>query len=96
MESALALVHSRYSTNTFPRWGLAQPFHLLAHNGEINTLQGNLHWMKARESRMRSRVLGADLREGPAARVRGPERFGGPRPGARAPGPRGPEPARTP
>ena len=61
MESALALVHSRYSTNTFPRWGLAQPFHLLAHNGEINTLQGNLHWMKAREARMRSRVLGADL-----------------------------------
>ena len=61
LESALALVHSRYSTNTFPRWGLAQPFHLLAHNGEINTLQGNLHWMKARQSRMRSRVLGADL-----------------------------------
>ncbi len=61
MESALALVHSRYSTNTFPRWGLAQPFHLLAHNGEINTLQGNLHWMQARQSRMKSRVLGADL-----------------------------------
>ena len=55
MESALALVHSRYSTNTFPQWGLAQPFHLLAHNGEINTLQGNVHWLKARESRMQSR-----------------------------------------
>ncbi|MBV8130876.1 MAG: glutamate synthase large subunit [Planctomycetaceae bacterium] len=63
MESALALVHSRYSTNTFPRWGLAQPFHLLAHNGEINTLQGNLHWMKAREPWMQSRVLGADLKK---------------------------------
>ena len=48
MESALALVHSRYSTNTFPQWGLAQPFHLLAHNGEINTLQGNVHWLQAR------------------------------------------------
>ena len=63
IESALALVHSRYSTNTFPRWGLAQPFHLLAHNGEINTLQGNVHWMKARESQMKSRVLGSELRK---------------------------------
>lgn len=63
IESALALVHSRYSTNTFPRWGLAQPFHLLAHNGEINTLQGNIHWMKARESQMKSRVLGSEMRK---------------------------------
>ncbi len=58
MESALALVHSRYSTNTFPRWGLAQPFHLLAHNGEINTLQGNLHWMKARSRGCRAACWG--------------------------------------
>lgn len=48
--SALALVHSRYSTNTFPRWDLAQPFRLLGHNGEINTIRGNRSWMKARES----------------------------------------------
>ncbi|MFH1692378.1 MAG: glutamate synthase large subunit [Candidatus Omnitrophota bacterium] len=50
IESALCLVHSRYSTNTFPTWDLAQPFRFLAHNGEINTLRGNLNWMKARES----------------------------------------------
>ncbi|MBV8270627.1 MAG: glutamate synthase large subunit, partial [Planctomycetaceae bacterium] len=61
MESALALVHSRYSTNTLPQWGLAQPFHLLAHNGEINTLQGNVNWLRARQPRMRSAVLKDDL-----------------------------------
>jgi glutamate synthase (NADPH/NADH) large chain len=49
VESALALVHSRFSTNTFPRWRLAQPFRYIAHNGEINTLQGNLNWMRTRE-----------------------------------------------
>jgi glutamate synthase (NADPH/NADH) large chain len=54
-------VHSRYSTNTFPQWGLAQPFHLLAHNGEINTLNGNVHWLEARQPRMQSRRLGQDL-----------------------------------
>jgi glutamate synthase (NADPH/NADH) large chain len=59
--SALALVHSRYSTNTFPQWGLAQPFHLLAHNGEINTLSGNVRWLEAREPRMKSPRLGDDL-----------------------------------
>ena len=48
--SGLALVHSRFSTNTFPTWGLAQPFRLLAHNGEINTIRGNRGWMEARES----------------------------------------------
>ena len=48
--SGLALVHSRFSTNTFPTWSLAQPFRLLAHNGEINTIRGNRGWMKARES----------------------------------------------
>ncbi len=58
MESALALVHSRYSTNTFPNWGLAQPFHMLAHNGEINTLQGNMTWLGARQPQMRSPGLG--------------------------------------
>jgi glutamate synthase (NADPH) large chain len=61
MESALALVHSRYSTNTMPQWALAQPFHTLAHNGEINTLNGNVHWLKARQSMMRDGALGEDL-----------------------------------
>ena len=56
--SGLALVHSRFSTNTFPKWKLAQPFRLLAHNGEINTIRGNRGWMKARESVLSSEYLG--------------------------------------
>ena len=56
--SGLALVHSRFSTNTFPTWSLAQPFRLLAHNGEINTIRGNRGWMKARESVLSSEALG--------------------------------------
>ncbi len=62
--SGLALVHSRFSTNTFPKWKLAQPFRLLAHNGEINTIRGNRGWMKARESVLGSEALGdiKDLR----------------------------------
>ena len=56
--SGLALVHSRFSTNTFPTWSLAQPFRLLAHNGEINTIRGNRGWMKARESVLSSEILG--------------------------------------
>ena len=60
--SGLALVHSRFSTNTFPTWSLAQPFRLLAHNGEINTIRGNRAWMKARESVLGSEALG-DIRE---------------------------------
>jgi len=60
--SGLALVHSRFSTNTFPTWGLAQPFRLLAHNGEINTIRGNRGWMEARESVLSSPALG-DIRE---------------------------------
>ena len=59
--SKLALVHSRYSTNTFPSWPLAQPFRMIAHNGEINTVQGNRNWMRARQSQLESEVLG-DLR----------------------------------
>ncbi|MEO6942890.1 MAG: glutamate synthase large subunit [Terrimesophilobacter sp.] len=59
--SRLALVHSRYSTNTFPSWPLAQPFRLLAHNGEINTVQGNRNWMRARQSQLESELLG-DIR----------------------------------
>jgi glutamate synthase (NADPH/NADH) large chain len=58
IQSAIALVHSRFSTNTFPSWDLAQPFRMLAHNGEINTVKGNRFWMKARESILKSDVLG--------------------------------------
>jgi len=61
MESALALVHQRFSTNTFPSWDLAQPFRMIAHNGEINTLRGNINWMAARRHAMKSQFLGEDL-----------------------------------
>src|SRR5216684_432026 len=60
-QSALALVHSRYSTNTFPSWELAHPYRLIAHNGEINTLRGNVNWMQARESQLASELFGDDL-----------------------------------
>ena len=76
-ESALALVHQRFSTNTFPSWPLAHPYRYVAHNGEINTLRGNINWMRAREALCRSEVLGDDLakvlpvtREGSATRRR--------------------------
>ena len=59
--SALALVHQRFSTNTFPTWPLAHPFRMIAHNGEINTLRGNYNWMRAREKGTSSHLLGADL-----------------------------------
>jgi glutamate synthase domain-containing protein 2/glutamate synthase domain-containing protein 1/glutamate synthase domain-containing protein 3 len=62
VESALALVHQRFSTNTFPSWPLAHPYRYIAHNGEINTLRGNINWMHAREAICRSAVLGEDLR----------------------------------
>ncbi len=61
IESALCLVHSRHSTNTFPTWDLAQPFRLLAHNGEINTLRGNVNWIRARERMLNSDFFGADI-----------------------------------
>jgi len=61
MVSALALVHQRFSTNTFPSWQLAQPFRYICHNGEINTLQGNINWMRARRASMKSDLLGTDL-----------------------------------
>jgi len=63
LESALCLVHSRYSTNTFPTWDLSQPFRFLAHNGEINTLRGNINWMRAREGLLRSDLFGKDLKK---------------------------------
>jgi glutamate synthase domain-containing protein 2/glutamate synthase domain-containing protein 3/glutamate synthase domain-containing protein 1 len=59
--STLALVHARFSTNTAPSWELAQPHHLVCHNGEVNTLEGNQNWMRAREAGLRSEVLGEDL-----------------------------------
>ncbi|HZQ26485.1 MAG TPA: glutamate synthase large subunit [Acidimicrobiales bacterium] len=61
VESALALVHSRFSTNTFPSWPLAHPYRYIAHNGEINTLQGNRNWMRAREALLQSDVLPGDI-----------------------------------
>jgi glutamate synthase domain-containing protein 1 len=62
-ESAVALVHSRFSTNTLPEWRLAQPFRYLCHNGEINTLRGNLNWMTAREPKLDSKLFGVPVSE---------------------------------
>ena len=63
VESAIAMVHQRFSTNTFPSWPLAQPFRYLSHNGEINTLRGNINWMRAREALCESDLLGEDLKK---------------------------------
>ncbi|MBF0158111.1 MAG: glutamate synthase large subunit [Magnetococcales bacterium] len=63
MVTALAMVHQRYSTNTFPTWDLAHPFRMICHNGEINTLRGNLNWMRAREASLSSHLFGDDLRK---------------------------------
>lgn len=63
IESAIALIHSRFSTNTFPTWDLAQPFRFLSHNGEINTIKGNRMWMGARESLMSTELFGDDLKK---------------------------------
>ena len=63
IESALALVHQRFSTNTFPSWPLAHPYRYIAHNGEINTLRGNINWMRAREGLLQSDLLGEDLKK---------------------------------
>jgi len=63
MESAIAMIHSRFSTNTFPTWDLAQPFRFLSHNGEINTISSNRMWMNARESLMKTELFGEDLKK---------------------------------
>jgi glutamate synthase (ferredoxin) len=63
LTSALALVHSRFSTNTFPSWSRAHPYRYVAHNGEINTLRGNMNWMRARESKFESQLFGSDLQK---------------------------------
>ncbi len=63
LESAIALVHQRYSTNTYPTWGLAQPFRYLAHNGEINTVRGNINWTRSREAIFESDFFGEDIKK---------------------------------
>ncbi|OGX00900.1 MAG: glutamate synthase subunit alpha [Omnitrophica bacterium RIFCSPLOWO2_02_FULL_45_16] len=63
LKSSISLVHSRYSTNTFPAWDLAQPFRFLAHNGEINTLRGNMNWLRAREGLLKSGLFGDDIKK---------------------------------
>ena len=61
--SNFALIHQRFSTNTFPSWDLAQPFRMICHNGEINTVRGNVNWMNARKAILNSKVLGNDLKK---------------------------------
>ena len=73
--SALCLVHQRFSTNTFPSWQLAHPYRYLCHNGEINTVRGNINWMNAREKVLSSELFGDDLKKtfpviAPAAAIR--------------------------
>src|SRR5262249_34918272 len=63
LRSALALVHSRFSTNPFPAWARAHPYRYLAHNGEINTLRGNVNWMRARQGLFRSELFGPDIQK---------------------------------
>jgi glutamate synthase domain-containing protein 1 len=63
LASRLALVHSRFSTNTFPSWELAHPYRMIAHNGEVNTLRGNVNWMRARESQLASELFGDDMKK---------------------------------
>lgn len=63
LKSSFALIHARYSTNTFPTWDLSQPFRFLAHNGEINTLRGNINWMKTRQGLLESKFFGKSLKE---------------------------------
>src|SRR6185295_1726522 len=63
LESALAMVHSRFSTNTFPNWARAHPYRYLCHNGEINTLRGNVNWMHARQNHFQSKAFGDDVKK---------------------------------
>jgi len=63
LKSSICLVHSRYSTNTFPTWDLSQPFRFIAHNGEINTLRGNINWMRAREGQLENEIFGRDIKK---------------------------------
>src|SRR5262249_38269698 len=63
VETALAMVHSRFSTNTFPNWARAHPYRYLSHNGEINTLRGNINWMHARQKMFTSKLFGDDIKK---------------------------------
>ena len=63
VKSALALVHQRFSTNTFPSWKLAHPYRMVSHNGEINTLRGNYNWMAARQASLSSPLFGDDIKK---------------------------------
>ncbi len=83
-KSALALVHSRFSTNTFPSWELAHPYRVICHNGEINTVMGNVNWMRARESELRQRAVRRGPAEDPAGRQPGQLGLGDVRQRARA------------
>ena len=76
MVSALCLVHQRFSTNTFPTWQLAHPFRYIAHNGEINTLRGNVNWMHARQSMLASPLFGDDIKKLFPDHPAGRQRFG--------------------
>jgi glutamate synthase domain-containing protein 1 len=91
----MALVHSRFSTNTFPSWELSHPYRVIAHNGEINTLMGNKNWMRARESQLASALFGRDLGKIIADRPRGRLGFRDVRQRPRAAHARGPLAART-
>ena len=91
--SAIAVVHSRFSTNTFPTWDLAQPFRYIAHNGEINTLRGNGNWMQARRSQLESRQVPGRARSPVPDHRAGQERLGPVRQHGRAAHPRRPHPA---
>ena len=94
LDSALCMFHSRFSTNTFPSWELAHPYRMISHNGEINTLRGNINWMRAREA-----LFASDLYEpGDVEKIlpiirEGSQRHGLPRQRRRAPGPVGLQPA---
>ena len=90
MASALAVVHSRFSTNTFPAWELAHPFRMIAHNGEINTVKGNRNWMRAREALLASDVIPGDLERLFPICTPGRLRLGLVRRGGRAAAPRRP------
>ncbi len=74
--SALCLVHQRFSTNTFPSWQLAHPYRYLCHNGEINTIRGNINWMNAREKVLSSDLFGEDLKKMPPGHRTRRQRFG--------------------
>ena len=93
--SALCLVHQRFSTNTFPSWQLAHPYRYICHNGEINTLRGNVNWMYARQSVLASPLFGDDIEKLAADHRPGRQRFGHARQCRRAAHALRPQPCRT-